>query len=49
MCSSDLSQDHITVAIAEMAIETDGKYARLLHLDLTDLDAVNEVAEVFLK
>ena len=46
---ADASQDDITVAIAEMAIETDGKYARLLHLDLTDLDAVNEAAEVFLK
>ena len=46
---ADESQDHATVAIAEMAIETDGKYALFLHLDLSDLDAVNRSADVFLK
>ena len=46
---ADESQDHATVAIAEMAIETDGKYAVFLHLDPTDLDAVNQSAEAFLK
>ena len=46
---ADESQDHATVAIAEMAIETDGKYALFLHLDLGDLDAVNRSAEAFLK
>jgi len=46
---ADESQDRATVAIAEMAIETDGKYARLHHLDLADLDAVNQSAEEFLK
>lgn len=46
---ADDSQDNATVAIAEMAIETDGKYALFHHLDLTDLDAVNQSAEVFTK
>jgi retinol dehydrogenase-12 len=46
---ADESQDHTTVAIAEMAIETDGKYALLLHLNLADLDAINEAAERFLR
>ncbi|KAF9791288.1 NAD(P)-binding protein [Thelephora terrestris] len=46
---ADESQDHATVAIAEIAMETDGKYAQLLHLDLTDLGSVNESAERFLK
>ncbi|KAF9649132.1 NAD-P-binding protein [Thelephora ganbajun] len=45
----DESQDHATAAIAEVAIETDGKYALLHHLDLTDLDTVNQSAELFLK
>lgn len=46
---ADESEDHATVAIAEMAIETDGKYALFLHLDLANLDAVNQSAEIFLK
>ena len=46
---ADESQDHATVIIAEMAIETDGKYAQFLHLDLADLDAVNQSAETILK
>jgi retinol dehydrogenase-12 len=46
---ADRSQDHATVAIAEMAIETEGKYASLLDLDLADLDAVDRTAETFLK
>ena len=46
---ADESVDHATVAIAEMAIETGGKYALFLHLDLTNLDAVNESTERFLK
>lgn len=46
---ADESQDHATVTIAEMAIETDGKYALFLQLDLADLDAINRSAEVFLE
>ena len=46
---ADESQDNATVAIAEMAIETDGKYALFHHLDLADLDAVNQSAEAFMK
>ena len=46
---ADESQDHATVAIAEIAMETGGKYAQVLNLDLADLDAVNESAEEFLK
>jgi retinol dehydrogenase-12 len=46
---ADESQDRATIAIAEMAIETDGKYAIFLRLDLADLDAVDQSAEVFLK
>ena len=46
---ADESQDNATVAIAEMAIETDGKYALFYHLDLADLDAVNQSVEAFLR
>lgn len=46
---ADGSQDRATVAIAEIAMETDGKYAQLLHLDLANLNAVNDSAEAFLK
>lgn len=46
---TDESQDNATVAIAEMAIETDGKYAQFHHLDLADLDAVDQSTEAFLK
>ena len=46
---ADKPQDQATVAIAEMAIETEGKYALLLDLDLADLDTVNRSAETFLK
>lgn len=46
---ADESQDRVTVAIAEIAMETDGKYAQLLHLDLADLDVVNDSAEGFLR
>lgn len=46
---ADKPKDHATVTIAEMAIETEGKYAFLLDLDLADLDAVNQSAETFLK
>ena len=46
---ADESKVNATVAIAEIAIENDGKYALLHHLDLADLDAVNKSAEAFLK
>ena len=46
---ADESEDNATVAIAEMAIETGGKYALFHHLDLADLDAVNQSAEAFTK
>jgi hypothetical protein len=46
---ADESKVNATVAIAEIAIENDGKYALLHHLDLADLNAVNQSAEAFLK
>ena len=46
---ADECQDRATASIAEIAIETEGKYALLLHLDLSDMNAINETADMFLK